>query len=770
MRAFKINQTYLYAILTLLLTLLVFHPYLSLYKMPWGDITTHYLPKAYVLKESIFEYKHFFPLWNPYYFSGTPFFPFPSTLTSNYILVFLLLIIPTVELALKLNFLLDVILAGIGMYALMRYLKLEARFAFISAIVYMFNGHLMKAFVWGWAVYLNEYALIPFVILFALKAMREKNWFGYSGYSIITGLLLALQFHGGGGIVLLYTILAFVLLLMIHLIGKNFFKRLQKAFLVGVITAVFCFGFIAVKYLPVQEYLDISSRDFPWEYVHESRRLPLSAAPSVIIEPRFFGKNIADGDQIGVLAFLFALFAIYKKRESRLVWYLTVIIIVALLLASGSFLMYLLWKYAPGWSSMRYLDRALVLYVFSGAVLAGVGASSFFSSLENRFNKKILNSIYFVVVLIIFLELILSYNTVGYGSKMHDVKDMIQQNHIMQYISEQPGIFRMAVWETKGIDYGTEFITVPLKLENIYGYESLWLPLYLNVYLAFANKQPAKFWGILNVKYITAMQQINVTGFRYLQKFEESNNMYDRKGIDKIDGPYLFENERFLPRAFFINKSILIIGKKASVINAMYDIMLNEAFDASKVLLLPGKGTINDYTLNELKKHNVIILTPGTTINEVSKFIAKSYIESGGVILPDIVSGETGLTSEKINSTLRSLEGEITPISDEDIIMYNFDKKEIKLRGKRGFLVVSEKYTLYPGWTAKLDGRRVEMSTANGVVTAVYIPKGAESVVFTYRPKTFMIGLMITTITILVTISYFTIMRKPRFRKKIAPL
>ena len=43
--------------------------------------------------------------------------------------------------------------------------------------------------------------------------------------------------------------------------------------------------------------------------------------------------------------------------------------------------------------------------------------------------------------------------------------------------------------------------------------------------------------------------------------------------------------------------------------------------------------------------------------------------------------------------------------------MHNFDKREIKLNGEyeKGFLVYSEKFSVFPGWRATADGNNIEL-------------------------------------------------------------
>ena len=73
-------------------------------------------------------------------------------------------------------------------------------------------------------------------------------------------------------------------------------------------------------------------------------------------------------------------------------------------------------------------------------------------------------------------------------------------------------------------------------------------------------------WGMLNVKYLTSAQELNISGFSFEKKFEE----YEDAWPDNSDGPYLYTNDEFMPRAMFIPQAILILGDYNSKKQTMY--------------------------------------------------------------------------------------------------------------------------------------------------------------------------------------------------------
>ncbi len=71
--------------------------------------------------------------------------------------------------------------------------------------------------------------------------------------------------------------------------------------------------------------------------------------------------------------------------------------------------------------------------------------------------------------------------------------------------------------------------------------------------------------------------------------------------------------------------------------------------------------------------------------------------------------------------------------------------------GSSGFLVVSEQY--YPGWRAYIDGKETPVYAVDGILRGVLLSEGKHTVVFEYKPLSFLIGVIVSIICLLVTIT-----------------
>lgn len=79
---------------------------------------------------------------------------------------------------------------------------------------------------------------------------------------------------------------------------------------------------------------------------------------------------------------------------------------------------------------------------------------------------------------------------------------------------------------------------------------------------------------------------------------------------------------------------------------------------------------------------------------------------------------------------------------------------------ENAILFLSDSY--YPGWNAYIDGKMTEIYRADYAFRAVEVPKGNHTIVFTYEPKSWVIGLYITMggiILIFFTTAYFWFQR-----------
>jgi hypothetical protein len=81
-----------------------------------------------------------------------------------------------------------------------------------------------------------------------------------------------------------------------------------------------------------------------------------------------------------------------------------------------------------------------------------------------------------------------------------------------------------------------------------------------------------------------------------------------------------------------------------------------------------------------------------------------------------------------------------------------------------GLFVLSEQY--YPGWRAYVDGKETRIYPVDGILRGIFLDKGKHTLRFEYRPLSFLIGLIVSIVSLSGTVAglvYFS--RHPSHRE-----
>ena len=85
---------------------------------------------------------------------------------------------------------------------------------------------------------------------------------------------------------------------------------------------------------------------------------------------------------------------------------------------------------------------------------------------------------------------------------------------------------------------------------------------------------------------------------------------------------------------------------------------------------------------------------------------------------------------------------------------YENNKAVYNDNGKKGILVLSERFSNFPGWEAAGKSKK-EILKANVITTAVFA-ENEEKITFKYKPQSFKNGSIISSITLMLIIAYFS--------------
>jgi hypothetical protein len=420
-----------------------------------------------------------------------------------------------------------------------------------------------------------------------------------------------------------------------------------------------------------------------------------------------------------------------------------------------------LWKFVPGFAAQHDVTRSLFLVAFSSSILASFGLSFLNDKFTSKFDKKIIITIYICIIIIILLELNIGLNFFqGNKDISFDFRKQISENYLLKNLSIDSGLFRIHNIGTNAIGGAAGSYAIPLKLQILYGYNNVWITDYFNEYLGIAHQSPTKFYGMLNTRWIYYNQELNVSGLRFVKKFDECQSCYDGDIDSGVDGPYLYYNEQYLPRAYLVDDAILILGDEKDVKKVGYYLMLDDNFDPSNNVIIFGKKSLKDYSLEYLKRFKIIVLSGSSITNVGDKEIAKNFVYSGGYIFPDITQEHFSSDTKDLIDALKKLKDKdkkesYKSVNEINITYYTPNRISFDTNNLRGFLVISEKFAMFDGWKTK--NLEKEILRADGINSAIYLDGSEDIIEVLYKPKTFIYGSILFFITIICLIIYFII-------------
>ena len=318
------------------------------------------------------------PLWNPYMFSGLPLLAHPDSMVFYPIQVVLRSALP-VSLAVAWGFAIHIWIAGAGMYALCRYLRLRPWIALICALAFMLNGGLLTRILAGhiWLVYALSW--LPLAWLLVMLALERGSAIALVG----AGLVIAMTILTGHPTLPAYMLLFLGLFWLFHAVTV---WQAEKTLRQVVITAVrfgailvLAFGFAAIQLLPslvFSSQTSLASGYAPGDAALGT--LSLHHLAMIFLPDAYPYPGLDIWEQfpyLGILLPLAAPWAFARPERRSLAVFLGLVALVSVVLAFGQELRLfsLLYYLLPPFRLLRIPPRALVMWIPSLVLLGGLG-------------------------------------------------------------------------------------------------------------------------------------------------------------------------------------------------------------------------------------------------------------------------------------------------------------------------------------------------------------------------------------------------------------
>jgi hypothetical protein len=332
-------------------------------------------------------------------------------------------------------------LGALGMFLLLRFLKLDPWISFLGAVAFMFSCHWLGLAEIGHNTKFRAMMYVPWVV-WALMYLRKKP--GLLGLGFLATMLIVQLRENHPQIS--YYLYLFVGMYWIWQLITSIRKKELKRF--GIFTALLVLAFgltlLAVMnpYLSTMEYSRHTMRGgaagLETSYAQGWSFHPLEILTFLI--PDFYGGVSPDYwgympftqiyNYFGLLVLTFGVIALFGKKHRQLAIFLAASSFIFLIMSFGNFapaLSDLLLKYLPYFNKFRVPSMILIMVQFNAVILATLGVDTvihYAAAEDKRFSKGLLKA--FWICGGVFLLWLLAAKSVFAGLSFTTAQEMAQ--------------------------------------------------------------------------------------------------------------------------------------------------------------------------------------------------------------------------------------------------------------------------------------------------------------------------------------------------------
>jgi len=736
------------------------------------DFTGFYLGMKKFLFDEIHLY-HSIPFWNPYIFSGMPFWAhFESTIF--YPLGFLFWIISP-DKAYGYTMFLHLTLAAVFMYILSRSFRIGRAGSFVAAAVFTCNGFVMALLYLGHMCPIQSYIWLPLVIYFLNRSLTSRTPFFNA---TVAGVLWGVQILAGAPQDAFYTFLAGMLFLVWNIRldqtgGRHALQLLATALILFVTGA----GVASIQIIPAFELIGESVR----ASLDSFKSVTLASYPPegiiTTVLPHFFGNYAKEGFwvgnvpwsipqqnlYVGILPLVSLLFLSYRDTDNRkIIIFAGSLAIIAFILALGRHTpIYKLAYLLPGFDRFRAPSKIIVLWVFGLGLLAGKGMDGL---LKKRENNLIWRPAFFVLLMtsLVALDILFHFDN---SSALRFFSPFVLKDAIPGDMGRAAeiiaGEFHRLVLFFSFIIVVVLFLTRSI-LQVKYG--AVFLCALLLVDLAWVNAKTVKHDDQFYLSLEKIKWDMDRTIGRDITKFRIGSYRFG-------PGPNL---EMYLGYETVGGFTALFPGRYYEYLTRYANGKIPEGW----VLFSYGRNK-NSKMMDLLNvKYEVHHATRSSFLRKT--FLPRAFIVPGHKIVPkqEVLNNITGVDFDPTRTVLFE-KGEPAPhtpahslpkspaTGQARIIKYRPDHTIIVTDSDApGYLFLGEIF--YPGWKALLDDKPVPILRGNYLFRVIELPEGKHTVRFVFDPLSIKIGIGITVFTMFMLLN--VLIYHYRKRSKVPPV
>ncbi|MFZ4590128.1 MAG: hypothetical protein ACOYN6_03960, partial [Ignavibacteria bacterium] len=396
----------------------------------FDDFIEQYYPGKFM--SSVMLSKGIFPFWNPYVFSGMPFFAdlqIAVLYPFNFALTLFVKNDKLSALAIQNSIIIHYLLTSVFTFYLAKHFKLSGLFSLLFALLFTYSSYMMVHMI---HMPLVEAATwFPLFFLLWLKFVKTHKYY----YPLLAGLVMAVCILAGYPQVPFFNFF-FIGIYTLFISYESFktkdIKSIVTLFVGLAITVLLTLGLSAFQLLPTMEFIGLSNRaSFDYNFAKQGSMHIYDYITLII--PKFFGvwsgnEKIVDirywsthqegpwmfsvanvfVSTLVILLFYPSLKYFFKEKKHLTLAYFSLFIIGFSFLFSlgGNFFFHkLMYDFVPFFS--RFRNPAHVVYILMMAVLliTMIGTDGIIkdSKLKEYFSKKYIISIGAIVLVLFFI-------------------------------------------------------------------------------------------------------------------------------------------------------------------------------------------------------------------------------------------------------------------------------------------------------------------------------------------------------------------------------
>lgn len=690
------------------------------------------------------------PFWNPLMFAGFP------LLANTQIAIFnptnILFFFLPVAKAWGLQIALQPLLAAVFTYIFLRFLKLTKLSSLLGGLTYAFSGFLIIWLEWG----VHSFAVCFFPILLYLTARfyeEKKIHFG-----VFFSLFLALQIFSGYPQILIYSNLALVLFIALkYKIWCN-----QTLFWAGFV--LLGVGLAGVQLFPTFELYLVSQR------LAESIADDIAFLPwrniITFFAPDFFGNHSTmnfwgmgnytnSAGYSGIVTLFLAIIGVNSFRKNKNILFFITLLVISLLFAFPTPLAVFIRQLKFIGLGALSATRILFLTNFSLACLASFGLDRLLKENDKTFYR----AVYLPLVVV--------------GSVL--IACFISREMFIFQVRANPLLSSaLSVW-INNLSVGIRNLIIPLSM-------IIFCFLFLVV-----RKCKVKFFQKtgLFLLFFTSIFELFRFGWKYTPFTDKSlifpstpviDFLKGQKGVFRVEGgdavpmnmlmPYGLESLSAYDPVYSLRMAQFLSFADGGLISrpksryGKIDTFDSPLIDLANICyVLSVKRDQQDkpdssgflgrqFRLKKLepvfKDKTVVVLKNKDCFPRV--WLSRNYLVEK---TPEGLAGK--MTDKSINlreivfiekePKVKLTNGKMDENEFVRWLSQSPNKQELDVSiVKPAILFISDSY--YPGWRAFVDGRQAEIYRADFVFRAIFVPEGRHKIVFEYKPRIFLYGVL----------------------------